>query len=174
MNIQRSLFPKITVLALACLALPTPALADRHVMKPGKPLPAYEQECGACHLAYQPGLLPGNAWEKMMGTLDRHYGTDATLDPQTLTEIQVWLQQNAGYGKRARQVPPENRITRADWFVRKHRGIDPAVWKHESVASPANCAACHPNAAKGDYEEDSLVYPRGLPTRFKRGWEDDD
>lgn len=174
MNIQRSLFPKITVLALACLALPTPALADRHVMKPGKPLPAYEQECGACHLAFPPALLPAPAWKKMMGTLQDHYGTDAALDEKTTAQIRNWLEQNAGSGKRARQAPPENRITRADWFLRKHRGIDPAVWKHESVSSAANCGACHRDAAAGNFEDEGLVYPRGLPTRYQRGWQDDD
>lgn len=174
MKRKHTRFSRLALLTLALSFLPSLALADRHVMRPIKPLPAYAEECGSCHLAFPPALLPAPAWKNLMGTLDRHYGTDATLDDDTTAQLRIWLEQNAGYGKRARQAPPENRITRADWFVRKHRGIDPAVWKHESVASPANCAACHRDAAIGDFEEEGLVYPRGLPARYQRGWQDDD
>ena len=40
----------------------------------------YQGECGGCHFAYQPGLLPGEDWERIMTSLDEHYGDDASLD----------------------------------------------------------------------------------------------
>ena len=35
----------------------------------------YRTECGGCHFAYQPGLLPAQDWERLMGSLDRISGT---------------------------------------------------------------------------------------------------
>ncbi|MDP3827378.1 MAG: cytochrome C, partial [Polaromonas sp.] len=47
-----------------------------------------------------------------------------------------------------------------------------AVWKHASVKSAANCAACHTAADKGDYNDDNLRFPAGLDARYRRAWND--
>ena len=91
--------------------------------------PAYQQECASCHTAYPPGMLPARSWQRIMNTLDKHYGSDASLDAATLRQIDGWLQAHAGSGKRAREEPPQDRITRSAWFERKHRKIDAAVWQ---------------------------------------------
>ncbi|MDH5218993.1 MAG: diheme cytochrome c, partial [Gammaproteobacteria bacterium] len=39
----------------------------------------YKEECSACHMAYQPGLLPARSWEKMMDNLADHFGENAEL-----------------------------------------------------------------------------------------------
>lgn len=55
---------------------------------------------------------------------------------------------------------------------RKHRQIDPAVWKLASVKSAANCAACHTTAERGDFDDDRLKYPAGMDTRMRRSFGD--
>ena len=40
----------------------------------------YIKECGSCHFPYQPGLLPANAWNKMMANLDKHFGLPKSLN----------------------------------------------------------------------------------------------
>ena len=35
-----------------------------------------------------------------------------------------------------------------------------------------NCMACHTRADKGNYDDDSVTYPKGLPARFRTGWND--
>ena len=105
------------------------------------PLPKYQQECGACHLAYPPGMLPAASWQRMMGTLNKHYGTDASLDKASVREISGWLKAHAGTYKGVREEPPQDLITKSAWFLREHRKIDPQVWKHPSVKSAANCVA---------------------------------
>lgn len=123
-------------------------------------LPAYQQECGSCHLAYPPGLLPASAWRGIMSGLDRHFGTDAALDAAMAQQIGTWLQAHGGSYKRATTAPPQDRITRSRWFERKHRRLTTAVWQHASVKSAANCAACHPQADKGDFNERSIRIPK--------------
>ena len=149
------------LLAVACLA---PAWADSSV-QPRTALPIYQQECAACHMAYQPGLLPAKSWTRIMGGLDKHYGSDASLDAAAVQQISRWLQLEAGTYKRVAEAPPEDRITRSAWFVSKHRKLDPQVWKHASVKSASNCAACHTGADRGDFDDDGVKMPTGLGRR---------
>lgn len=126
------------------------------------PLPKYQQECAACHIAYPPGMLPAASWARMMGALNKHYGTDASLDEASVREISGWLKANAGTYKRVAEAPPQDRITQSAWFVRKHnvREVPPEVWKRAAVGSAANCAACHTKAAKGSFSERDITIPR--------------
>ena len=55
----------------------------------------YAQECGACHFAYQPGLLPARSWEQLMGGLDSHFGDNAELLPADRKAITDYLTANA-------------------------------------------------------------------------------
>lgn len=136
------------------------------------PLPQYLAECAACHIAYPAGMLPAPSWRRMMGSLDKHYGSDASMDDASLREISQWLQANAGTYKRVREEPPQDRITTSAWFVRKHNALDPAIWKQAAIKSPANCAACHTRADKGSFREREISFPAGLDSRFRRHWWD--
>ncbi len=125
-------------------------------------LPKYEQECGACHVPYAPGLLPAASWQRLMGTLEQHYGSDASLDAASVQEIGQWLDRHAGTYKRVSAPPPEHRITRSAWFLRKHRAeeVPPELWRHVAVKSASNCAACHTQAAQGRFNERDIRLPR--------------
>lgn len=156
---------------LLALSLAAPALADKGARLPAVVPKAYTQECGSCHVAYPPALLPARSWQRVMTGLSTHYGSDASLDDAaTVQQLSQWLQANAGSSRKVRSEPPQDRITRAEWFVRKHRGVDAAVWAHVSVKSAANCAACHPQAERGDFDEHGLRTPPGLDARSTRGW----
>lgn len=158
--------------ALASLGLAAAALADGGPAMPASVPAVYTQECASCHLAYPPGLLPARSWSRIMAGLDRHYGTDASLDASTLQQIDAWLQAHAGSYRRATEEPPQDRITRSAWFERKHRKIDPAVWQLASVKSAAQCAACHGGAERGRFDEHELRLPAGLDARQRRAWND--
>lgn len=159
--------------ALALLACAAPAQADGDRLQAVATLPAYRQECGACHLAYPAGLLPASSWRGIMDGLDRHFGTDASLDAQTTRQIGAWLQAHAAVRGRLAQAPAQDRITRAAWFERKHRKLDAAVWQRDSVKSAANCTACHADAAQGDFDDDRLRIPPGLDARQRRAFHGD-
>lgn len=122
----------------------------------------FQAECGSCHVAYPPALLPASSWQRLLGNLPQHFGTDASLDAATLAQVRSFIQDNAGSYRRVREAPPQDRITRSDWFLRKHREgeVPSEVWKRASVKSPANCAACHRGAAQGEYDEHAVRIPR--------------
>ena len=147
-----------TLLALAC-ALPA-AWADSREMPASAMLPAYKQECAACHMAYPPGMLPASSWTRMMKGLGQHYGTDASLDAAMVRQIGTWLEAHAGTYKRVREAPHQDRISQSAWFERKHRDVEPAVWKRAAVGSRANCMACHTRADHGDFDDDRVRIPK--------------
>jgi mono/diheme cytochrome c family protein len=157
---------------LLSLAAVLPAQADERPLMPASVPKAYTQECGACHTAYPPGMLPAQSWQRVMAGLGKHYGTDASLDETTVRQLATWLQADAGTYKRVSEAPPQDRITQSVWFRREHRGIDAAVWRHTSVRSAANCAACHSGADRGNFNERGLRFPAGLDARYRRAWED--
>jgi mono/diheme cytochrome c family protein len=156
-------------LGLAALSV---AHADSGRQLPRDMPASYTQECAACHTAYPPGMLPARSWQRIMTGLDKHYGTDASLDAATVHQLNTWLQAHAGTYKRVAEEPPQDRITRSAWFERKHRHIEPAVWKLASVKSAANCAACHTRADEGQYDDDHLRFPAGLTARQRLAWYD--
>jgi len=129
---------------------------------------SYKEECGSCHVAYPPPLLSAASWRAVMAGLDRHFGSDASLDPAKAKEIGHYLEANAATKSKYSSVDakgqPRLRITEGEWFLREHRngshGITAAVWSLPSVKSAANCSACHRGAEQGGYAERDIVIPR--------------
>jgi mono/diheme cytochrome c family protein len=79
---MRASIPVLAVVLLLA-AGPTRA-ADR-----GEAL--YRKECGACHVAYPPGLLPAASWRRTLAGLDRHFGQSAELDAAEAAALERWL-----------------------------------------------------------------------------------
>jgi hypothetical protein len=156
---MHSVFLKRSALtALVCI-FALPVWADGRLM-PAQVPPVYKQECAACHMAYPPGMLAAASWQRIMLGLDKHYGSDASMAPEQVQQVSTWLKANAGTYKRVREEPPQDRITRSAWFARKHREVDPAVWKRVSVKSAAQCEACHTQAENGNFDEHQVRIPR--------------
>jgi hypothetical protein len=132
----------------------------------------YREECGACHMAYQPGLLPAAAWQRIMSpdALADHYGDDASLSDEVRGEIAAYLDSNAADGasrsrSRAFSVGTSQgtglpRISETRYFRNEHHEI-PArlVAGNPEVGSFSNCNACHQGAADGVYNEDRVRIP---------------
>ena len=110
-------------------------------------------------MAYPPGLLSEKSWQNVMSGLSKHFGTDASIDQKDQIEITNWLKKNAATRQKYSELAPENRITKTSWFIRKHDEIKADVWRRPSIKSPANCGACHTNAAEGIFSEKNVAIP---------------
>ena len=149
------------VAAAAMVASAPPAAAGDHGRAlRAAPLPRYTQECASCHVAYPPTLLPAASWQRLMGNLSRHFGTDASLDAATRNELSAWLTANAASSRRAHEPTADDRITSSAWFIRKHDELPARTWKSTAVKSPSNCTACHAQAEQGDFNERDVRIPR--------------
>jgi len=144
----------------ACLVAAGPALADGDRF----PLdPIYREECGSCHVAYPPKLLPQAGWRSTLGSLDRHFGSDASVEPALARRLDAYLQAHAGRD-RGDRLGASPRITETAHFRKEHRKVDPAIFASAPVNSAANCTACHAGAADGNYDEDAVRVPRASRT----------
>ncbi len=126
--------------------------------------PAFEEECASCHMAFPPQMLHADSWRAMMGDLSHHFGSDASLDEKRRIAITDFLVANANGRKtgttRDAAGKPLLRITETARFAKKHREIAAATFQRASIKSPANCTACHRQAATGDYSERSINIPK--------------
>ena len=144
----------------ALIGLNAWADGDEHGSRQRVPvLPAYQQECAACHVAFPARGLPAASWQRLMANLPKHFGTDASLDAKTTADITSYLVANAASGRRAKDTPPEDRLTRSAWFQREHDEIAADVWKRARIGKPANCAACHQGAPQGRFIEHDVRIP---------------
>lgn len=146
---------RTTILILGILAA-LPASAEG--FRSNTPYPAdYKAECGSCHDPFPPGMLNRHDWGAVMGSLDKHYGTDASLDDKTAAGIRAWLEQHAGRRANAGGTPP--RFTTSRWFKREHREVPASSLQALGIKSPTQCSGCHKGAAKGNFDENEIVIP---------------
>lgn len=144
-----------------------------HVAFVGPKLPdnaLWREECGSCHLAFHPSLLPARSWQKMMAEQDKHFGTDLALDDATIKELLAFMVNNSAETsnreaalKINRSIKPEAtplRITETPYWVRKHRDIAKSDWLSAKVKNKSNCAACHLDAEAGTFEDAAMHIPR--------------
>ena len=131
----------------------------------------YTKECASCHFGYQPQLLPKRSWVKMMGELENHFGSDASLEEEDRLSIEEYLVQNAGdtpkasykhFRKINRSIAADEtpqRISQTRYFVKEHRGIAQHLITQKEVKSISNCKACHTTADRGSYGERAIFIP---------------
>jgi cytochrome c551/c552 len=130
--------------------------------------PTYKDSCGACHFAYQPGLLPSASWKRIVEGLADHFGESFELDQVTKNAISSYLGPNASEHSNSKvavkimkslrgQVPM--RITGIPYIKEKHHRIPAATLKRDSIGSTSNCVACHRRAEDGIYDDDYVAIP---------------
>lgn len=98
---------------------------------------AYRTECGACHVAYPPPLLPPASWQALMRDLDKHFGVDASLDAATVSSITVFLEQAAAFNSRHVRPTPAVPL----------RITDTACFDTSTMRSRRRCGSANPSAA---------------------------
>lgn len=133
--------------------------------------PLYAAECGSCHFAYQPGLLPEASWRKLMSSLSAHFGENAELTPETQKLLTDYLIRNAaeldgGWIARklqrtaTNQAEPVQRITETPYFIRTHDELPARVWRdNPKVGAMSNCSACHTKADNARFDEHQVSIP---------------
>ncbi|MEQ1504956.1 MAG: diacylglycerol kinase [Myxococcota bacterium] len=130
--------------------------------------PTWASECGSCHLAYPPGLLPGRSWTRILGNLGAHYGEDATVDAATRDRLVAYA---VGHAADVATDPLSRAIARATVGTTPDRILSIGWLRHEHgeappgrVTSMSACGSCHPNAAAGRFDEGEIrIPPRPAP-----------
>ncbi|OGH00478.1 MAG: hypothetical protein A2600_05630 [Candidatus Lambdaproteobacteria bacterium RIFOXYD1_FULL_56_27] len=129
----------------------------------------YLDECGTCHLAYQPEWLPKRSWTKLLGNLKDHFGEEVSLTPGQVRVIEKFvMKRTADVSKAAltKKVMADLgaeeapiRIMDIPFVKKHHEGIGADVLARKSVRSLANCEACHISAHGGLYIKKHINIP---------------
>ena len=137
--------------------------------------PQFADECSACHMIYNPSLLPAQDWRKLMGELPDHFGEDASLDEKATAHITQWLVAHAAEtaDMRASHVfrlaaskDAGNdagglaSITQSRGWQHYHEDVPQALFRRKTVRSPANCVACHKDAEAGLFSPYAIDVPK--------------
>ena len=183
MNVAATVHPRrlaasVCLLAIVLMAGPVILLLARMppLGVPNIPMDSlYARECGDCHYAYSPSLLPESSWRGLMATLEDHFGEDATLEPSDRVKIEKWLVVFAAehWDTRAanrfravsKQAPWE--ITATPYWQRKHRNIAKAVFAQNNVLNKGNCIAWHLDADTGRFDVQSVSIPEDRQSERK-------
>ncbi|MES9901232.1 MAG: diheme cytochrome c [Sedimenticola sp.] len=132
--------------------------------------PLYREECGSCHFAYQPGLLPARSWRRVMVGLENHFGEDAALGKEEAGALESYLVKSAAdHSNYKRSVKIMRslssneaplRTTDTPYLIGKHNKLSSRhVVGNPEVASISNCGACHTQAESGSFSEREIRIP---------------
>ena len=125
---------------------------------------AYLKECGGCHMAFPPQLMPARSWQRVMGSLDAHFGDTAQVDGPTHRAISDYLATNAA--DRANNAESmaimasldgssaPDRISKVPYIEGLHSAVlDPRWNGTPRPKTLAQCQVCHYRAETGDFFE---------------------
>lgn len=130
--------------------------------------PVYEQECGTCHFAYQPELLPEASWMRILKGLNNHFGVSIILDDDPEREVTYYLRAYSAENSSAKHSlkimgslgnEAPLRITDIPYIRKKHNDISQDILDRESIGSLSNCSACHTETQNGIYDDDTVRIP---------------
>lgn len=118
----------------------------------------YNDICGRCHFPYQPGLLPGISWEKVMMDIDRHFGQPVQLTSvEKRTIMRYLLDNSAGHVndeisnkilQSLKYNPIPMRITQTPYWKYTHSRLSDNNLEKQAY----QCNSCHQNAKQGQYK----------------------
>ncbi len=145
---------KKIVLSLTLVA----SLYADHFNMPKTTNTTYQNECGSCHMAFQPSFLNQGAWKKIMLNLNKHFEVDASLEQVDQQTILQYLMENAN--SRLKNPNNEISITKLPWFMHEHKRLQARATANPKIKTLSNCMACHTRADKNDYDEDNVRIPR--------------
>src|SRR4029078_834785 len=113
----------------------------------------YQKECGSGNMAYPPESLPARSWNRVLGSLQDHFGDSAQLDAATQQRIHDYLVANAAdnaqkehafaivHSWRANETPL--RITATPYIAGIHSAVlDPLWGGNPRPKTLAECGVC--------------------------------
>jgi cytochrome c553 len=147
----------------------------------------YQSECGACHFAYLPGMLPARSWDALLTQSNEHFGEALSLDPASLQQIRNFLTTNAADRsdfigseiilRRLSDHSTPLRITNLPAFKGYHfsvlntLGLVHGMYSRRdlppnAVKAVLNCNTCHERAAAGSFAQQEMVVPGARTVPF--------
>ena len=151
----------IAALAAGYLAIWSPRDAERRALdekatRAAMHGQAWAKECGSCHLAYAPALLPFASWVRTLEEQDRHFGEDLGLGAAGVARLLEHARKEPtpswGAWKIATSVPKGEsplEISTTPFWRAAHASLPDSAFRAPVSAGRHECEACHRDAASG-------------------------
>jgi hypothetical protein len=141
--------------------------ASRAQQKAAKPAPTqWTKECGGCHHAYSPALLPMRSWERMLREQAEHFGEDLSLSPRVSAALleearadrtSTWAAWKLAASAGANDSP--QRITELRFWRHAHHELPERAFKPPVSQGRHDCESCHLDAASGIFQPRMIQKP---------------
>lgn len=127
---------------------------------------AWGRECGSCHLAYPPPLLPARSWRRMFDEQERHFGEDLALDTAAVAKLlaeaahappRSWAAATLAASAPGDTAPL--RITELPFWRRAHENVEERDFEARANGRH-DCEACHHDAASGIFHPRMIRIPK--------------
>jgi cytochrome b len=135
----------------------------------------WQHECGSCHLAFHPSLLPARSWEAMLRQQD-HFGEDLALEPAIVASLSSYAGAHSAEHaetptawKIASRTPKNSmplRITEIAYWKRRHADVTEADWQR---VKKVDCGGCHLDADLGTFEPGAIQIGKTSGNTRKEG-----
>jgi nitrate/TMAO reductase-like tetraheme cytochrome c subunit len=79
----------------------------------------------------------------MMANLDKHFGANASLEPEVREEITNYLVSKADTEHEGMNYSPTLRVIDTPWFIRGHGRNAERLWGKRKQGNAAICTSCH-------------------------------
>jgi cytochrome b len=129
----------------------------------------WEKECGSCHLAYHPSLLPARSWAAMLSAQADHFGEDLGLSEAVIAELSAYAKAHSAeqaatpaawkFASRTPAAMAPLRITETPYWKRRHGGLSDADY---GSIKKIDCGGCHLDAVAGNFEP-GAIWIRATP-----------
>ena len=123
----------------------------------------WTKQCGDCHLAYHPSLLPLRSWKALLAQQDKHFGEDLSLEEDAVDALLKFASANsadhhatAAAWKIDQSIPAGEaplRITETPYWKHRHEDVSAADFER---VKKIECAGCHADAEQGTFEPGSI------------------
>jgi cytochrome b len=137
--------------------------------------PQWQHECGSCHLAFHPSLLPARSWQAMLTEQD-HFGEDLALDAKVVASLSSFAAAHSAehaetpmawkIASRTSASSTPLRITEIPYWTRRHAGVADADWKR---VKKIDCGGCHLDAELGTFEPGAIHIGKTAGSARKEG-----
>ncbi|HEX3632499.1 MAG TPA: cytochrome b/b6 domain-containing protein, partial [Casimicrobiaceae bacterium] len=135
----------------------------------------WQHECGSCHLAFHPSLLPARSWQAMLGQQD-HFGEDLALDAGAVASLSSYASAHSAEHaetptawKVASRTPASStplRITETSYWKGRHSDVTDADWQR---VKKVDCGDCHLDAELGTFEPGAIHVGKSSGSARKEG-----
>jgi cytochrome b len=128
----------------------------------------WTRECGSCHLAYSPALLPFASWRRTLEEQEKHFGEDLGISEEKAGQLldyaraaptPSWAAWKLASSVPAGEAPLE--VSATAFWRDAHSGLAESDFKPPRSAGRHDCEACHRDAASGIFHPRMIQMAKG-------------